>query len=61
MGMNTGGGGYGVGTPAGYSSGYGVQALNLTIGTKAQSDLSYKYGTGVNAANPVRTFPRGGN
>jgi hypothetical protein len=59
MGATTGGGGYGVGAPAAYSSGYGVQALNLTIGTKAQSELSYKYGTGVNATNAVRNTGRG--
>lgn len=59
MGMSTGGGGYGVGTPGGYTSSYGVQAVELKVGTQFQSQLSYQFGTGVNATTGVRNTGRG--
>ena len=59
MGGSTGGGGYGVGTPGGYASSYGVQAVELKVGTQFTSALSYKFGTGVNATNAVRNTGRG--
>ena len=59
MGANTGGGGYGVGTPGGYTSSYGVQAVELKVGTQFTSALSYQFGTNVNATNAVRNNGRG--
>ena len=59
MGTNTGGGGYGVGTPGGYTSSYGVQAVELKVGTQFTTALSYKFGTNVNATNAVRNTGRG--
>ena len=58
MGTNTGGGGYGVGTPGGYTSSYGVQAVELKVGTQFTTALSYKFGTNVNATNAVRNTGR---
>jgi hypothetical protein len=56
MGAGVGGGGA---TPTGgYTSGYGVAPVSLTIGTKAQSELGYKYGMGVTASTGTRTGGR---
>ena len=55
LGTTTGGGSYGVGTPGGYTSGYGLTQVQVTIGNKAQSDLSYKLGLTSNATNANRT------
>jgi hypothetical protein len=57
--MGTGVGGGGGATPTGgYTSGYGVVPVSITIGNKAQSDLGYKYGMGVTAATGTRTGGR---
>lgn len=55
LGAGTGGGAMGGG---GYSSGYGVMPVNLTIGTKAQSDLAYKYGAAARTATATRNTGR---
>lgn len=53
MGQSTGGG-----MTSGYTSGYGVAPVALTIGTKAQSELGYRYGQNVTAATGTRTGGR---
>jgi uncharacterized membrane protein YedE/YeeE len=55
LGTGTGGGAMG---GAGYSSGYGVMPVSLTIGTKAQSDLAYKYGAAARTATATRNTGR---
>jgi len=59
LGNNTGGGGYGVGTPGGYTSGYVMAPVNVVIGTQAQSSLSYTYGAATAASTAPRTNRRG--
>lgn len=44
---------------SGYASGYGVVPVNLTIGTRAQSDLSYKFGAAARASTATRNTGRG--
>ena len=51
-------GGQGGATP-GLSSGYGIAPVSLTIGTQAQTQLSYRYGTNVNATTGTRNTGRG--
>lgn len=53
MGGNTGGAGI-----SGGSSGYGIAPVNVTIGTQAQSSLSYRYGANVNATTGIRNTGR---
>lgn len=57
LGAGTGGGGSMGG--GGYTGGYGVAPVNLTIGTKAQSELSYKYGAAARTATAIRNTGRG--
>lgn len=45
-------------TTSGYTSGYGMAPVSLTIGTQAQSQLAYKYGQGVTSATGTRTGGR---
>jgi hypothetical protein len=59
LGSTTGGGGYGVGTPGGYTSGYVMSPVNVVIGTQAQDSLSYKYGAASGASTAPRTNRRG--
>jgi hypothetical protein len=59
LGQTTGGGGYGVGTPGGYTSGYVMAPVNVVIGTQAQSSLSYTYGASTAASTAPRTNRRG--
>ena len=53
MGQSTGGG-----MTSGYTSGYGVAPVSLTIGTTTQNQLSYRYGQGVTASTGTRTGGR---
>jgi hypothetical protein len=46
-------------TTPGLTSGYGMAPIELTIGTQAQSQLSYRYGTNVNATTGTRNTGRG--
>jgi hypothetical protein len=59
LGSTTGGGGYGVGTPGGYTSGYVMAPVNVVIGTQAQSSLSYTYGASTAASTAPRINRRG--
>lgn len=43
----------------GLTSGYGMAPVSLTIGTQAQSQLSYRYGANVNATTGTRNTGRG--
>jgi hypothetical protein len=47
------------GATPGLSSGYGIAPVSLTIGTTAQNELSYRYGTNVNATTGTRNTGRG--
>jgi len=59
LGQTTGGGGYGVGTPGGYSSNYGQMVpIALTIGTKSQDFLSMKYASDARGATKPRSGGR---
>jgi len=42
----------------GFQSSFGMAPVSLTIGTKAQSELGYRYGQGVTAATGTRTGGR---
>jgi len=57
--MGTGVGGGGGATPGGYTSGYGMAPVSLTVGTKFTSELSYKFGNGVNSTTGARNTGRG--
>ena len=46
------------GATPGLVSGYGMAPVALTIGTKAQSELSYRYGQGVTSSTGTRTGGR---
>ena len=59
FGMGTGVGAGGGAPTGGYTSGYGVAPVALTVGTKFQSELSYKFGAGVNASTAIRNTGRG--
>jgi len=43
----------------GLTSGYGMAPVSLTIGTQAQSQLSYRYGSNINATTGTRNTGRG--
>jgi len=45
-------------TTSGYTSGYGMTPVSLTIGTKAQSELAYKYGAAARTATATRNTGR---
>ena len=45
-------------TTSGYTSGYGMAPVSLTIGTKAQSELAYKYGAAARTATATRNTGR---
>jgi hypothetical protein len=45
-------------TTSGYTSGYGMAPVSLTIGTTAQNQLAYRYGQGVTSATGTRTGGR---
>jgi TP901 family phage tail tape measure protein len=45
-------------TTSGYTSGYGMAPVSLTIGTTTQNQLAYKYGQGVTSATGTRTGGR---
>lgn len=52
------GGGFNYGGGGGFTK-YDVAPVSLTIGTQAQSQLSYKFGNNVNATNAIRNNGRG--